>query len=150
MNLITPLQSLLWQPWRKLRRRSQIKQAAIQAYRQWAQCYPEWVVGLFDEHFVMQHVVPLLQEVVPNQMASAPARVVEQWADQFHLAPAQRQLRTHALLPAVVDFLNRFEGALGYQPVNLHNGRGATFSQSWPVVQLQPPPCPSETGRGII
>jgi hypothetical protein len=106
-------------------------------------------VGLFDEHFVLHHVVPLLQEAGSEQLDNAPVRLVEQWADQFHLAPAQRQLRCHALLPAVIDFLNRFEAALGCQPVNPPNRRSTYFSKPWPVVQLQAPPCTCETGRGI-
>lgn len=138
MNIPQAIPGSRWNLLHEARNYRLIKQATHHTYRQWAACYPEWVIGFFDEHFVEHQVVPLLYASFHQGNAPDPAQLVERWANQFHLTPAQRQLRTSTLLPAAVDFLNRFTLALPSQQSQPSARLHTWLLALWQIIRLAP------------
>ncbi len=85
--------------------RHTVRQATIQAYRTFARQHPQWVAELFDEHFVLTHLLPLLQKVISTGEKVTPVQVAELWARQIAVLPSLRQKHTVKMTPAATAFL---------------------------------------------
>ena len=82
-----------------------LRRAMRQAYKSFARNYPNWVAALFDEHFVIVHVLPLLHRAAATGEKVTPWQVAELWARQVSILPSLRQKHITRIIPAATHFL---------------------------------------------
>lgn len=82
-----------------------MNKAARRAWMRFAAENPEAVRSLFDEHFVLAHVVPMLQEAAQTGAMITPVLVAERWAGQISVLPAMRRRHVQQMLPTAARFL---------------------------------------------
>ncbi len=85
--------------------RRTLRRAVRQAYSTFARHYPNWVAALFDEHFVLTHLLPMLQRANDAGDKVTPAQVAELWARQVSMLPSLRQKHSARMVPAATHFL---------------------------------------------
>jgi hypothetical protein len=85
--------------------RRNLRRAVRQAYFTFARHYPNWVAALFDEHFVITHVLPTLQRAADAGNTVTPLQVAELWARQVSMLPSLRQKHCARMIPAATHFL---------------------------------------------
>ena len=85
--------------------RRTLRRAVRQAYFNFARHYPNWVATLFDEHFVMTHLLPTLQRAADAGDKVTPVQVAELWARQVSMLPSLRQKHSARMIPAATHFL---------------------------------------------
>lgn len=100
--------------------RHTVRQATIQAYRTFARQYPQWVAALFDEHFVLTHLLPLLQKVSSTGEKVTPLQVTQLWARQITVLPSMRQKHMVKMMPAATAFLYMVADELAETQVGLN------------------------------
>ena len=100
--------------------RRTLRRAAQQAYLEFARKYPNWVAALFDEHFVDNHLLPLLHNSAEQGEKVGARQVADLWVRQVCLLPSQRQKYSAAILPAATHFLCMLANALAESQVVKH------------------------------
>lgn len=100
----------------KYQRRT-LRRVVRQAYAHFARKYPNWVAALFDEHFVNNHLLPLLHTSIERGDKIQAWQVAELWANQISLLPSQRQQHRAAIMPAATRFLCLLADALAESQV---------------------------------
>jgi hypothetical protein len=104
--------------------RRTLRRATYNAYHTFARQYPQWVASLFDEHFVLTHVVPLLQDAAKAGDTVTAAQIAGMWARQVSALPTLRQQRIARMMPAATHFLCMVadevaEAQVGHNPLVL-------------------------------
>ena len=104
--------------------RRTLRRAAYNAYRTFARQYPERVASLFDEHFVLTHVVPMLQDAADAGETVTAAQIAEMWAHQVSILPTLRQQHMARMMPVATHFLCMVadevaEAQVGHNPLVL-------------------------------
>ncbi len=82
-----------------------LRRAVTLAYRAFANRNPQWVAALFDEYFVLTHVLPLLQNAAKSGDKVTPLQIAELWARQVSMLPSMRQQHTARMMLAATHFL---------------------------------------------
>ena len=85
--------------------RRTLRRAVRHAYINFARTYPNWVATLFDEHFVLTHLLPMLQNAADAGNKVTPQQVAEAWARQVSMLPSLRQKHSARMTPAATHFL---------------------------------------------
>jgi hypothetical protein len=85
--------------------RYMMRRVVSQAYGIFAQRHPQEVTALFDEHFVLNHVLPLLQRAASTGEEVTTFQVAEVWTRQVSLLPTARKQHFARMIPAATDFL---------------------------------------------
>lgn len=78
-------------------------QTVREAYAVWSRRHADCAAALFDEHFVLSHVAPMLQD--GTAVPSTPEALASLWSRQVSLSPAASARLEAAILPAAADFL---------------------------------------------
>ena len=97
-----------------------LRWAVRKAYRAFARQHPQWVAALFDEHFVLTHVLPLLQQAAITGDRMTPIQIADLWAKQISLLPTSRQQQMARIVPTTIHFLDMVTDALAETQV-AHN-----------------------------
>jgi hypothetical protein len=97
-----------------------LRWAVRKAYRSFARQYPHWVAALFDEYFVLTHVLPRLQQAVQTGDKVTPIQIADLWAKQVSMLPTLRQQQMARIVPATIHFLGMVTDALAETKVD-HN-----------------------------
>ncbi len=100
--------------------RRAMRRAVRQAYVAFARQYPNWVAALFDEHFVITHLMPVLQRAAEADQQVTPAQVAELWVRQVSILPSIRQKHSARVLPAATHFLCMVADELAQTNVGPH------------------------------
>jgi hypothetical protein len=100
--------------------RRTLRWAVRKAYRTFARQHPQWVAALFDEHFVLTHVLPLLQQAASRGDTVTPDQIADLWARQISMLPSLRQQHTTRIVPATSHFLGLVTDTLAQTQVE-HN-----------------------------
>ena len=82
-----------------------------EAYAVWSRRHADCASALFDEHFVLRHVAPLLRD--RPELPPTAGVLVALWARQIRLSPATSARLEAALGPAAADFLDEVRRAGG-------------------------------------
>jgi hypothetical protein len=90
---------------RVLSNRTQSREMDLQAFRKVIQDNPQWEASLFDEHFFIVRVVPMVEAARKNGRIVNSYQVNSAWADQLHLNAASRQERMSELGPIAEQIL---------------------------------------------
>jgi hypothetical protein len=89
---------------RDVRRRT-LEKSVRTAYATFARRHPAWVAALFDEHFVLHHLLPQLAAAEERGWPLTPAAVAEQWARHVGGSPELRRTRQPKALAMACAFL---------------------------------------------
>jgi hypothetical protein len=57
-----------------------IRLALSVTYQTFARRYPQWAASLFDEHFLIHHVTPLLERSIRESTPLDPTEIADAWA----------------------------------------------------------------------
>jgi hypothetical protein len=79
--------------------RIQSREMVLQNFRNVIQEYPEWEASLFDEHFFLARVIPMVEAARKNGTMIHSQQVTSAWADQLHLNTESRNERMIELAP---------------------------------------------------
>ena len=90
-----------------------LRRALRRAYVEFAQQHPQWVAALFDEHFVLTHLLPMFRDAAATGAPVTAHAVATEWAAQISLLPSARQQHRARILPAATRFLGLVADALG-------------------------------------
>jgi hypothetical protein len=85
--------------------RRTLRRAVHKAYRTFARHHPQWVAALFDEYFVLTHLLPLLQDAASTGDKVTASQIAEMWARQVSMLPTLRQQHIARIIPAATHFL---------------------------------------------
>lgn len=80
-----------------------------EAYSVWSRRHADCVSALFDEHFVVRHVAPLLRDRAAAP--PTPDELARLWSLQVRLGPTASARLKAALVPAAADFLDEVRRA---------------------------------------
>ncbi len=89
-----------------------LRRAIQRAYVRFAKQHPQWVAALFDEHFVLTHLLPMLQDAAASGAPLTAQAVAYRWSCQFSMLPTARQQHMTRILPAATRFLSLVAEAL--------------------------------------
>ncbi|MFN8441785.1 MAG: ATP-binding protein [Caldilineaceae bacterium] len=83
-----------------------ISTVIAQAYTQFLKSEHRWAASaLFDEHFVREHVAPLIYRFLERDQRPDPSELVNAWVDQFTMRGETRESNIMKLQPVATDFL---------------------------------------------
>ena len=87
--------------------KSVFRTALRRTQTRFAEAYPQWVASLFDEHFVNDRLLPLLEDrYLHHQTLPEPVELAKTWDKMLELANLEvRQRRIEELTPAARDFI---------------------------------------------
>ena len=103
-NTWTSLPNLL----KQYRLQRAVQTALDRAYAVFAQRHPEWVAALFDEHFLVHRVAPLLHAAHARQAYFTPRTIAQAWAAQLGMREEQHKLIARCI-PVAGDFIRLLE-----------------------------------------
>lgn len=105
MNLVMQLERTLVRRLNRDYQHRTLRRAIRRAYVEFARQYPQWVAALFDDHFVMTHLLPMLEAAAASGIPVTAQAVAARWAAQISLLPSSRQQHSARILPAATRFL---------------------------------------------
>lgn len=94
-------------------RTKQLQAALRQVYHGFAAQYPDWVAGLFDQHFLLYSAGPVVEQYRQQGTLPTPIELATAWDRQLGPASeAVRQRRMAELTPVAADLLASVASAL--------------------------------------
>jgi hypothetical protein len=82
-----------------------IRKSVLNRYRTVARQHPQWVAALFDEHFVITRMIPMLEKAAGRGEILSAAEVANEWSSQLNLKESsQRELEVE-LTPLVAQII---------------------------------------------
>lgn len=91
-----------------------IRRVLQQAYIPFARRYPQWAASLFDEHFLVHRVAPLLLVPDSGQVPLSAATIAGAWAAQLGTSGAPRQKQNVEATPVAAEFLRLLKHELSH------------------------------------
>lgn len=82
-----------------------VRDALVNAYRDFEKKYPEWMASLFDRHYVETRILPMLQAHSEGRINIHAFLLAYEWSNQLHLEPETRSELVLEMIPAAADFL---------------------------------------------
>lgn len=82
-----------------------LRAAVRTAYATFAEWHPQWAQSLFDEHFVMTRLLPLLESAIHEGVTVTPYQIALLWSQQVSQLPDRQLHHSAAILSAARQFL---------------------------------------------
>jgi hypothetical protein len=106
---IQTLNTLLPTRLAETRHRRLVEQTVRRTYREWQARFPRWANSGFDEYFLLNDVLPLLDEMLAGGLYPDPALLVRRWAHIYRLTDENAQRALIEATPVAADFLTRLQ-----------------------------------------
>jgi hypothetical protein len=87
-------------------RRLDVRLAFFVTYKTFARRYPQWAASLFDEHFFIHHVTPLLERSIRDSTPLDPAEIAAAWTKQMGIKEEKMQELINEMIPVASEFLH--------------------------------------------
>jgi hypothetical protein len=106
---IQKLNTVLPTPLTETRHRRLVEQTVRRTYDDWQARFPRWANSGFDEYFLLNDVLPLLDEMLAGGLYPDPALLVRKWAQVYRLTDENAQRAIAEATPVAADFLTRLQ-----------------------------------------
>jgi hypothetical protein len=106
---IQTLNTLLPAPLAETRHRRLVEQTVRRTYREWRARFPRWANSGFDEYFLLNDALPMLDDMLAGGLYPDPALLVRKWAQIYHLTDEGAQRAVIEATPVAADLLTRLQ-----------------------------------------
>jgi hypothetical protein len=91
------------------RRHRLVERTVRRTYAGWMARFPRWVNSGFDEYFLLNDAMPLLNDMLTGGQLPDPTRLARQWVATYRLTDDLAQRALAEATPVAADFLARLE-----------------------------------------
>lgn len=87
----------------------QVERTVRRTYAGWRTRFPRWANSGFDEYFLLNDALPILNEMLAGGQRLDPAQLVRKWATVYRLTDEGTRRALIEATPVAADFLTRLQ-----------------------------------------